>query len=377
MKFFNTPFILNDKRHGWIDYDRGISIILVTYRHCFDGILNSGIDLSAHPWLEYINVFFFGFRMPLFFIASGIFISGSIAKKGLSPYMNNRLKTILYPMVVWGFIQIGLQMVFASHTNAGGEVGWHTFIDLFTNPRATGQFWYLHALFLVGIVYATLKVFLGINYKVQLAIGLAFYTLCAIDNANGYTYDTQIGFINDFLKYYLFFAIGDAISNWMMEEKTAKLFSSPKFILSLIIAFITIQYFFTDINLKAGNNYHVENQMPLFFLLVAIVGCALSLAVSFSLKKKNALPFLRVIGYNSVHIYCMQIIVMSVSRQFLQKIFGIDNPTVLALLVLTTGILLPMIVYQICLRLNMWWLFSLKKPTAELNHIAIQKEVKA
>jgi fucose 4-O-acetylase-like acetyltransferase len=377
MKFFNTPFILSDKRHGWIDFDRGISIILVTYRHCFEGILNSGIDLSNHPWLGYINVFFFGFRMPLFFIASGIFISGSIAKRGLNPYINNRVKTILYPMAVWGFIQIALQLVFAPYTNAQGVVGWHSFYELFTNPRSTGQFWYLHALFLVGIVYALLKVFLGINYKTQLAIGVVFYCLCAIDNANAYSYTIELSFINDFLKYYLFFAIGDAISNWMMEEKTAKLFSSYKFILPLIIAFITIQYFFTEVNLKNGNNYHVENHMPLFFLLVALVGCTLSLAVSFSLKKKKSFQFLRVIGYHSVSIYCMQIIVMSVSRQFLQKILGIDNPNVLLLLVLTTGILIPMIIYQICIRINMWWLFSLKKPTDELKSIERQVEIKA
>ena len=373
MKFLNTEFILSDKRHGWIDYDRGISIILVTYRHCFESLQNAGLDLSNHPWLEYFNVFFFGFRMPLFFIASGIFISGSISVKGISPYLSNRIKTILYPMIVWGFIQISLQLVFSSYTNSKGDVGWNTYLELFTNPRSTGQFWYLHALFLVGVVYATLKVFLNIGYKTQLIIGAALYTLCAIDNHYAFSYEAKLGFINDFMKYYLFFAIGDAISNQIFQEKTAALFSSYKLIIPLVLSFVTIQYFFTEINMKEGNNYFVENQMPLFFLLVALVGCALSISVSFSLKKRNSMRFLRVVGYNSVHIYCMQIIIMSVSRQIFMKLVHINNPTLLSILVLSTGILFPILIYQICLRMNLWWLFTLKRPDEEIKYIRAEK----
>ena len=85
MDLFNSKYILSNKRFGWIDYDRGISIILVTYRHCFEGLERAGIDFKSFPVFEYINVFFFfGFRMPLFFIASGIFISSSMRKKGMA-----------------------------------------------------------------------------------------------------------------------------------------------------------------------------------------------------------------------------------------------------------------------------------------------------
>jgi len=94
----------------------------------------------------------------------------------------------------------------------------------------------------------------------------------------------------------------------------------------------------------------------------------LSIAVSFSLKKLNTLKFLRVVGYNSVHIYCLQIIVMSISRQLFMKM-GMTNPSFIALMILTTGVLAPIVFYNICLRINLWWLFTLKKPTEELNFI--------
>ncbi len=365
MQFFNSKYILSNKRHGWIDYDRGISIILVTYRHCFEGMEKAGLDLQSHPWLEYINVFFFGFRMPLFFIASGMFISGSMRKKGLNDYAKNRVQSILYPMLVWGIIQISLQLIFSSYTNSKSEVDYHSYLYLITNPRATGQFWYLNALFFVGIIYAFLKVQLNCSTKNQLVLGLMLYACCGYINAN----EMYFGAINDILKYYLFFAIGDAVSGFMLDEKAKTIFTSWKFVLPLFIAFLLIQYVFTSINLGVKDNYHVENKMPLFFLMVALVGCAISIATSFSLKKYEKMRFLRVVGYNSVHIYCLQIIVMSVARQFYTKVLHIQHVPMLALLILASGIILPMIFYNICLRLNAWWLFTLKKPTAEIEYL--------
>lgn len=370
MNLFNSKYILSNKRFGWIDYDRGISIILVTYRHCFESMEKAGLNVQGYPILEYINVFFFGFRMPLFFIASGIFISGSMRKRGLDAYAKNRVQSILYPMLVWGVIQISLQIIFSSQTNS--DTTPISYLYLIIYPRATGQFWYLNALFFVGIIYSVLKAKVKFDVKHQLILGLVLYSFCAY--INGYT-TLNIGFANDIFKYYLFFAIGDAISAFMLGEEAAPVFASWKVLIPLLAAFGIIQYFFTKINMAEGNNYFVENHMPVFFLAVALVGCAVSISASFALKKYQALPSLRVIGYNSVHIYCMQIIAMSVTRLILMKT-NITYVPLLAILILAGGLIIPMITYNICLRLNMWWLFSLKKPVEEIDFIAEEKMLK-
>ena len=64
----------NANRYNWIDYARGIAIILVVYRHSFEGIKRAGFSTANYHFLEYANIIFFSFRMPLFFIVSGIFI---------------------------------------------------------------------------------------------------------------------------------------------------------------------------------------------------------------------------------------------------------------------------------------------------------------
>ena len=62
-----------------MDYLRGIAIILIVYRHVLVGLQKGMIVVPEI--LVHANMIFYSFRMPLFFILSGIFISRSLAKK--------------------------------------------------------------------------------------------------------------------------------------------------------------------------------------------------------------------------------------------------------------------------------------------------------
>ena len=77
---FNLPLI-QKSRLQWVDYLRGIAIILIVYRHVLVGIERGNIEMPTV--LVNANMIFYSFRMPLFFILSGIFIGGSLAKKSL------------------------------------------------------------------------------------------------------------------------------------------------------------------------------------------------------------------------------------------------------------------------------------------------------
>ncbi len=362
MSFFNNRHILGDKRYAWIDYDRGLSIILVTYRHVCENMAKAGIDLDAYPLLQYFNYFFFGFRMPLFFFASGLFFSKTFTRQGMQGYAQSRFQTILYPMLVWGCIQIGLQILFSDYTNSGNSISWHSFLDLLTDPRKTGQFWYLHALFSVGLLYAFIHRFVTQNSIVQILIGLVFYTGSAIVNDNG----LEIYFLNDVLKYYLFFGIGTLAAPHIFADQGIDRLLKPVIILPLLLSFFSLQYLFTELNQQANSYYFVENHMAYLFLPVALVGCTVSIIFSAWLKRTNMLQGLRVIGYHSVHIYCMQIICMSVTRLVCIKFFPNMNSLLISVFMLLIGLGLPIIIYRIGLRIGVWHLFTLKKPQEDI-----------
>ena len=367
---FNSRFILKEKRWLWIDYDKGISIILVGYGHCYATLRDHGLALDNYPFFNYIGVFLYGFRMPLFFIVSGLLVARSLNKKGLGNYIGDRTNNILYPLFIWGFLQITLQILTARFTH--NDVHPISYLNLIINPRETGHFWYLNTLFCIGVIYAFFRTKLKLSAVMQVILGLIFYA------ASAYIHINQINsmLLTDVFEYYIFFALGDLVSKIMLAEGNIERFSSWKIFLPLIAVFITIQYFFTQINLDQTTALHkteginfVEHQMPFFFLFEALVGCITSVSLSFLLQKYKTFTFLRIVGYHSLFIYCMQIIVMTIARTVCMNVLHITYVPVLIALVWSSGIVLPIFFYNFCLRYNLWWLYTFRKPERQAEYL--------
>lgn len=363
MTIFNTKSILREKRWVWIDSDKGISILLVGFGHCLLVMQNHGLALSSYPLINYISVFLYGFRMPLFFIISGIFISGGLKRKGLNGYISYRTDTVLYPLLVWGFIEVSFQLAASRFTN--NTVTSFNYINLLIDARKTGHFWYLNALFFIGVIYAFFKAYVKIKPWQQLLLGAALYSISSYIHIN----NLNAGSLTDICEFYLFFAIGDVISNLVLSERNFNRFASLKIFFPLLVVFLVLQYRFAYYNLHGGVegiNY-VEHKMPLFFLLEALVGCTISMNFSFLLQKYNALRFLRIIGFHSLYIYCMQIIVMTIARIVLVNVLKITYVPVLIAGIWSAGIFIPMVFYNLCMKHGMWWLFTYKRPKEQIT----------
>ncbi|HVW12562.1 MAG TPA: acyltransferase [Mucilaginibacter sp.] len=362
---FNSRYILNEKRWLWIDYDKGISIILVGYGHCMATLSDHGLPLSSYPFFNYIGVFLYGFRMPLFFIVSGLLVGRSLNKKGLGNYIGDRTNNILYPLFIWGAIQITLQLFMSRFTH--NTVSPISYLDLIIDPRQTGHFWYLNALFCIGVIYAVLKSKLKIKPVPHLIFGLVLFSISAYIHV----YDRWAGFLTDICEYYIFFALGDVLSNVMLNDENRAKFASWKIFIPLLVSFIVIQYFFTQINLRPSSesiNY-VEHKMPFFFLVEALVGCAISINISFLLQRSKALTFLRIIGFHSLFVYCMQIIVMTFARTIFMNVMHITYVPALIILVWWSGVILPVFFYNFCLKYGLWWLYTYRKPERQVAYM--------
>jgi fucose 4-O-acetylase-like acetyltransferase len=356
---FNAKKILSRNRYPWIDYARGITILLVVYRHVFEGLGNVSGGTDSYTGLKYFNIFFFSFRMPLFFIVSGIFFGGSLGRKGIGDYIGNRFQTIFYPLLIWGSIQVTLQLLFAGYVSANREP--MDYLNLVIDPRKIEQFWYLNALFFVSVLYAIVRQYLKVKPWQQLLLGIAFYAI------SGYCHVHQIniGFLIDVLFFYLFFAVGDLLADLVLNTKNHKVLTSWKTTLIALPVFILIQHYFTYLNLAHKDDYYVQYQQPALFAITALAGGAFVIQVSFLLQQLNVMRFLRVIGYHSLYIYVMHLMITSASRAVLVKLFHFENVPALMIISITIGIILPIILYNVAERLGAWWLFTLKKPILE------------
>lgn len=350
---------LNTQRLNWIDYARGIAIILVAYRHVFEGVKLSGIHVDDYPWLEYANIFFYSFRMPLFFIVSGVFISWSVQKRGIKKYIDGRVRSILYPYFLWGALQLTMQMLFSQFSNGQPEPS--AFLHLFYLPREIAQFWYLFALFNVSMLYLLTRFVFKISPVINLLFGLVLFYISAIV----YQKNIPTAFLFDVMHYYLYFVIGDMARSFLVSERFRYLASRGQYLILITALFLLAQSYFLWQNLTHSTPkfMHVEFYQPFAFLVIAMIGCSFIMLLTNYLDKKGAMKWLPALGKYSLYVYVAHVMVFAAVRTFLSRVLHIEDALIHISLGMLAGLLVPVWMYKMAEKLNMRWIFTLEKRT--------------
>ena len=338
-ELFNTQ-VIHNKRLPWIDYAKAIAIILVVYRHVLIGFTRA--DIEINQFLLLANEVVYTFRMPLFFILTGIFIRRSISKRGNRSFVRNKAITLLYPYFIWGGLQISLQVFLSDHINA--DRSWIDYSYLLIRPRAIDQFWFLYAMFNTSVVFLlAFRIWKG-RVGGLLLTGIALHCLS--------TWLIGVNVAYDVAYYFLFIAIGDYLASFIFQEQRQPTFASFRLTLLLLPLFILSQWVWL----------HYEKVNVFAFALIALVGCALMLNLSFLLARYRVFPYLRVFGYHSLYIYIMHVIISAAVRVFLINVVGITHFGVLFALCLVLAVVLPIVIYNALLKMGGWFLFTPQKP---------------
>ena len=96
----------NSPRMSWVDTAKGLSIILVVAMY---SAYNTGEYTGAVGFLHYFIGFATPFRMPEFFLISGLFLSQVIARPW-PRYADRRVIHYFYFYALWAFIMIVLKV---------------------------------------------------------------------------------------------------------------------------------------------------------------------------------------------------------------------------------------------------------------------------
>lgn len=336
-----------------MDYLKGIAIILVVYRHVLIGIQRSGMIIP--DYMVKANMIFYSFRMPLFFILSGIFINASMTKRPLGKLVFIKFENLLYPYLIWTFLQVSLQILFSHYTNSNRGLIDYTYI--LYQPRNLDQFWYLPALFNTTVLYMLVKAKLKPPAWIQLAMGLVLYFVAP--------YFQGISMISDWMEFYLFFALGDAISVFFFKRSTQDFLKNPLTLLVISPVFILAQLWYL---MKEEGYYLNELAGRAEFLLIALTGCFSMFVLSFRLQSWNILSFLRVLGFHSLYIYVMHIFVAALIRIAFTNLLHIHNPFILLFSGIAFGVTVPVVFYNFFIREGiLWFLFSLRKTEPKVS----------
>ena len=100
-------------RVDWVDYAKGICIIMVVMMHSVLGVEKAAEQTG---FMHYVVMFAKPFRMPDFFLISGLFLS-VVIDRDWRTYLDRKVMHFAYFYVLWVTIQFGFKApAFAAET---------------------------------------------------------------------------------------------------------------------------------------------------------------------------------------------------------------------------------------------------------------------
>jgi len=324
-------------RLAWVDYAKGLGIILVVYAHVLRGVDAAGLDLST-DFFYWSDTLIYSFHMPLFFFLSGMFFSHSLARRGRWGLIVDKSRTIAYPYVVWSLLQ-GLVYVAASaYTNT--EMTLADVLAFAWHPQA--QFWFLYALFwmfVIAVVCARVGgrrglwllaiVSMAMMAKPSLTRFVVFYPM-----ANGI----------------LYFALGGVVMRYLPALMSMR--PSVPVLVGIGVVFVASEVVAISLGLVS---------LVVVRVILASAGIAASVALSSRLSATGRCSWLSVLGRASMPIYLAHILAASGSRIVLQKALGVDDVVIHVLVGTVFGLIVPLVLFEVCQ--SRGWMYLFKAPT--------------
>lgn len=271
------PARAGDHRVAWVDYAKGMCIILVVMFHTVSHYQEA---VGATGWMQHIVDFSKPFRMPDFFLISGLFLSRTI-NAPLRDYLDRKVIHFLYFYLLWLLITLLVtdnDTLRAAPLEFAKLYGWNIL-------QPVGSLWFIHMLAVFHVITRVLR-----HVPKWAVFGLAA-GLQIIHNQPWV--DTPSFAVNRLMDFYVFFFAGYAMSGLVFE--VADRARSRKLRTAAVLATWALGEAFL-----AGRGLHFT---PFFGLLMGFAGALAVVELAVLLSHSKWTWFLRYAGQNSIVIY--------------------------------------------------------------------------
>jgi uncharacterized membrane protein YcfT len=298
-------------RCDWVDVAKGICIILVVMMHSTLGVEKAiGSETWLHAFIEWARPF----RMPDFFLISGLFLAARIDRPWRS-YLDTKVVHFAYFYVLWLTIQFVVKAPgMIGEIGAAGTL--ESYFLSFVDPFGTLWFIYLLAVFFVAtkLVHAAPK-------ALVLAGAAALHLLAP-----------KTGWIvaDEFSDRFVFFYAGYAFASAIFDYAALASATSKK---ALIVALGT----WAILNALAVHSGQAHVPGP--DLMFSFVGIAAVVSFSVLIVNSGAGSALAYCGYHSIAIYLAFTLFMGPTRAVLLKVLGGNGAAFVALAATAAGVL--------------------------------------
>ena len=264
-------------RVDWVDYAKGICIILVVMMYVAVGY---GEDVHRESWLHPFVNFAQPFRMPDFFLISGLFLSRTIDAPWRQ-YLDRKVLHFVYFYVLWLAIQLAIIEVELLITQ---PISWiATFAYALVEPINT--LWFVHML---AVFYVVTRLLRRVPVAIVLLAAVALHTALF---AGVITTDFVV--FKEFMRRYVFFFTGYVAAPWIFDFARA-VAREPRRAMLGLAAWAIVN------GVMVATGLHL---WPVVSLLLGFVGAAAIVTVGSLLAQRDWAWPLRYAGVNSIVVY--------------------------------------------------------------------------
>jgi uncharacterized membrane protein YcfT len=320
-------------RLSWVDTAKGISIILVVMMY---SVFNVGQDAEGVGLFHYVIGFATPFRMPEFFLISGLFLD-QVLSRTWKAYADRRVLHYFYFYAVWAVIHIVLKIgiMSAAPIEAATDLLW-----AIVEPY--GVLWFIY---LLAAFSAVTKLFYDLKAPKWAiwAFGAAFQMAHV---------QTGSYLVDQFCAYFVYFYSGYIFAPWIFKLVDTALGNKPMAILGLgVYAALNIALVFSPGFAVLPNEIQLGLAgLPGIRLILAIAG-SLALCVTAGLITGFRLTnWLRWLGEHSIVVYLVFVLPMSAVRIIAMKTGILTGTSELSVAVLVMAVAAPVALYLLVKR---------------------------
>jgi uncharacterized membrane protein YcfT len=318
----------NANRLQWVDMAKGISIILVVMMHSAFGV---GEETGGTGVLHWIIGFATPFRMPEFFLISGLFLSMVIGRDW-ARFADRRVLHYFYFYALWAVLQI----VFKVGLGAG-DPGLALNYMAWAIVEPYGVLWFIYMLAVFSAVTKLLYQFKIPHWAVLLvAAGLQMAPVTSASYI-----------ITQFAEYYVYFYAGYALAPQVFKLADWAQANTAKALGALAAwAVVNVLLVFSP-GFQVLPNHVVMGlgELPGVHLALAISGTMALCTLAALLTKLAFMDWLRWLGAHSIVVYLSFSIPMAMTRTVLVKLGFISNTSAISIIVLLVALVSPLVLY--------------------------------
>jgi uncharacterized membrane protein YcfT len=327
--FSALPSKADAGRLVWVDYAKGICIVMVVMMHSVLGVEAAS---GQTGFMHLLVAFAKPFRMPDFFLISGLFLS-FVIERDWRTYLDRKVVHFGYFYVLWVTIQFAFKAPMFAAETSWAHAG-SMYLESFIEPFGTLWFIYVLPIFFV-VTKATRKI---PSLIVWAALGL----LETAHVASGWTV------IDEFCARFVYFYSGYLFADYVFAlADSARARPAPALAGLALWAL-----------LNGGVVASGFSDSPLISLVLGLAGALAIVTAGTLLERVHWLEFLRYCGEHSIVIYLAFFLPMAATRTLLLRTGLIPDIGTVSLIVTIAGVVGALALWRIALALRANFLFE-------------------